>query len=406
MPMRAGHAAPHGPRRARRTATCSWCTCAARSAEGWAECRGRAGAHATPAEFTDAARSLRAARPPRAAGAGAGPPSATPLALGRALAEVAGPPDGVGPRSSWRCSTRSSAPPGARWRRGSAPPRPRSPPGAALGLHDDVDDLLAEADAALAAGAARLRVKIAPGRAARPAARAARPRRRRGDPPGRRQRLLQRGRPRARRASTTSGSPASSSRSPPDDLARPRPAGRAARHADLPRRAADVARRHRGGRRAGRVRGRVPQAGARRRVGRGPRACTTAAPSSGCRCGSAACSRPAIGRAANLAVAALPHLALPPDLDPRGRFEPDLADPRPPGRRRRAPCPPGRAPARSPTPRRCDAAEVVGAWSAVTRCLSPSTTSAPRPSASPARWSARRARGRTRCRRCSAPASS
>jgi O-succinylbenzoate synthase len=40
------------------------------------------------------------------------------------------------------------------------------PPGAALGLHDDVADLLAEADAALAAGAARLRVKVAPGRAA------------------------------------------------------------------------------------------------------------------------------------------------------------------------------------------------------------------------------------------------
>ncbi len=39
-------------------------------------------------------------------------------------------------------------------------------PGAALGLHDDIDDLLAEADEALAAGAARLRVKIAPGRAA------------------------------------------------------------------------------------------------------------------------------------------------------------------------------------------------------------------------------------------------
>jgi O-succinylbenzoate synthase len=41
-------------------------------------------------------------------------------------------------------------------------------PGAALGLHAEVDDLLAEADAALAAGAARLRVKVAPGRAAVP----------------------------------------------------------------------------------------------------------------------------------------------------------------------------------------------------------------------------------------------
>jgi len=34
-----------------------------------------------------------------------------------------------------------------------------------------------------------------------------------------------------------------------------------------------------------------------------------------------------IGRAANLAVAALPCVALPPDMDPRGRFAPDLADP-------------------------------------------------------------------------------
>ncbi|MEO7428291.1 MAG: o-succinylbenzoate synthase, partial [Acidimicrobiales bacterium] len=41
-------------------------------------------------------------------------------------------------------------------------------PGASLGLHDHVADLLAEADQALAAGAARLRVKIAPGRAAEP----------------------------------------------------------------------------------------------------------------------------------------------------------------------------------------------------------------------------------------------
>ena len=40
------------------------------------------------------------------------------------------------------------------------------PAGAALGLHDDVDDLLEEADDALAAGAVRLRVKVAPGRAA------------------------------------------------------------------------------------------------------------------------------------------------------------------------------------------------------------------------------------------------
>jgi O-succinylbenzoate synthase len=42
------------------------------------------------------------------------------------------------------------------------------PAGAALSLHESVDELLAEADSALAAGAARLRVKIAPGHAAEP----------------------------------------------------------------------------------------------------------------------------------------------------------------------------------------------------------------------------------------------
>lgn len=40
--------------------------------------------------------------------------------------------------------------------------------GAALGMHDTVEDLLAEADAALGAGAVRLRAKITPGRAAGP----------------------------------------------------------------------------------------------------------------------------------------------------------------------------------------------------------------------------------------------
>lgn len=45
---------------------------------------------------------------------------------------------------------------------------PSVPCGAALGLRDDIDALLAEADDAVAAGAARLRVKVAPGRAAEP----------------------------------------------------------------------------------------------------------------------------------------------------------------------------------------------------------------------------------------------
>ncbi len=38
-----------------------------------------------------------------------------------------------------------------------------------------------------------------------------------------------------------------------------------------------------------------------------------------------------VGRAANIAVAALPGMVLPPDLDPRGRFHRDLSDPLLPG---------------------------------------------------------------------------
>ena len=43
-----------------------------------------------------------------------------------------------------------------------------------------------------------------------------------------------------------------------------------------------------------------------------------------------------VGRAANLAVAALPAVALPPDLDPRGRYRPRPRRPAPAGRRRGA----------------------------------------------------------------------
>ena len=69
----------------------------------------------------------------------------------------------------------------------------------------------------------------------------------------------------------------------------------------------------------------------------------------------------AIGRAANLAVAALPHLALPPDLDPRGRFEPDLADARlPVGGVVEVPTGPGTDAV--PRAEALAQAEVVGTW--------------------------------------------
>jgi len=71
-----------------------------------------------------------------------------------------------------------------------------------------------------------------------------------------------------------------------------------------------------------------------------------------------------VGRAANLAVAALPHMALPPDMDPRGRFDPDIADSRLPVDGQVAvPREPGTGGA--PWPERLGDAEVVGTWAVV-----------------------------------------
>lgn len=66
-----------------------------------------------------------------------------------------------------------------------------------------------------------------------------------------------------------------------------------------------------------------------------------------------------VGRAANLAVAALPHVALPPDLDPRARFEVDLCDPRLPVDGA-VPVPDGPGTGGAPHPDRLVGAEVVG----------------------------------------------
>ena len=68
-----------------------------------------------------------------------------------------------------------------------------------------------------------------------------------------------------------------------------------------------------------------------------------------------------VGRSANLAVAALPHMALPPDLDPRGRFDPDLADPRLPDDGV-VPVPTGPGTGGVPSPAALRDAEVVGTW--------------------------------------------
>lgn len=207
------------------------------------------------------------------------------------------------------------------------------PAGAALGLHARTEDLLAEADAALAAGAARLRVKIAPGRAAEP--------------------LL------ALRAHVgadvvlqvdANGSFDAGEPTHLAELARLDGAGLACLEQPL---APDDLVGH--ARLAIRLSTPICLDESLTSLG----ALETAVALGAC---GVACLKPArvggwiaaravhdrcvelglpvwvggmletgVGRAANLAVAALPGMALPPDLDPRGRFAPDLADPRLPG---------------------------------------------------------------------------
>jgi O-succinylbenzoate synthase len=67
----------------------------------------------------------------------------------------------------------------------------------------------------------------------------------------------------------------------------------------------------------------------------------------------------AIGRAANLALAALPGMALPMDLDPRGRYEPDLAHGRRPGADGLVPVPDGPGTGAAPDPSRLAGTEVL-----------------------------------------------
>ncbi|MEQ1788521.1 MAG: enolase C-terminal domain-like protein, partial [Acidimicrobiales bacterium] len=135
----------------------------ATEADGWAECVAEPEPTYSP-EFTDAALVvLRDHLLPRA---GAGP-TGDALALGPHLDAVRGHPMARAAielavlDAQLRSADRSLA----HWLGATAT---SVPAGAALGLHDDIDGLLAEADQALAAGAVRLRVKIAPGRAAAP----------------------------------------------------------------------------------------------------------------------------------------------------------------------------------------------------------------------------------------------
>jgi len=132
-------------------------------ADGWAECV----AEASPtysAEHTKGARVVLSEHLIPRAWAG---PTGDAMALGHHLDAVRGHPMARAALelavldAQLRAAGRSLAD----WLGATAA---SVPAGAALGLHATPDELLEEADVALAAGAARLRVKVAPGRAALP----------------------------------------------------------------------------------------------------------------------------------------------------------------------------------------------------------------------------------------------
>jgi O-succinylbenzoate synthase len=232
--------------------------------------------------------------------------------------------------------------------------------GAALGLHDRVDGLLKEADEALAAGAVRLRVKVAPGRAAEPM-RALR------DHVGS-EVLLQadangsfrEADPELARLDGLDLACLEQPLEPDDLLGHARLAARldtpicldepltslGAIEAAIELGACEVVclkpARVGGWIAARRVHDRCAELGVPLFVG--------------------GMLETGIGRAANLAVAALPHVSLPPDLDPRGRFRPDLADPRLPVDGAVV-VPDGPGTGGVPEGDALVAAEVVGSWS-------------------------------------------
>lgn len=207
------------------------------------------------------------------------------------------------------------------------------PAGAALGLHDDLGDLLTEADDALAAGAARLRVKIAPGHAAEPLLAL----RRHVGPDVVLQadangtfRLAEPGHLAELEQLDEAGLTCVEQPLAPDDLVgHARLALRLQTPICLDESITSLASLEA-----------VVALGAcgilclkPARVGGwvAARAIHDRCVELGLPVWVGGMLETGVGRAANLAVAALPGMALPPDMDPRGRFAPDLADPRLPG---------------------------------------------------------------------------
>jgi O-succinylbenzoate synthase len=292
----------------------------AAEADGWAECVAEP-APTYSSEFTDAARVvLRDHLLPRAAAG----PIGDALALGATLDGVRGHPMA---RAALELAVldaqlRSNDQALAAWLGATAT---AVPAGAALGLHDDVDDLLAEADQALAAGAVRLRVKIAPGRAA-------------GHLAALREHVgstvllqadangsFEEADPELGRLDGIGLACLEQPLAPTDLLGHARLARRLDTPIclDEPLTSLDAIE-------------------AAIELGACEVVCLKPARVGGWIAARAVHDRCAalgvplwvggmletgVGRAANLAVAALPHVALPPDLDPRGRYAPDLADP-------------------------------------------------------------------------------
>ena len=292
----------------------------ATEADGWAECVAEPAPTYSP-EFADAALVvLRDHLLPRAAAG----PLGDAVALGPRLDEVRGHPMARAALelavldAQLRAADRSLA----AWLGATAT---SVAVGAALGLHEAIDDLLAEADEALAAGAVRLRVKIAPGRAA-------------GHLEALRAHvgasvLLQadangsftEGDPELERLDAVGLACLEQPLAPTDLLGHARLAERLATPIclDEPLTSLDA----------------IDAAVA---LGACEVVCLKPARVGGWIAARAVHDRCAelgvplwvggmletgLGRAANLAVAALPHVALPPDLDPRGRYATDLADP-------------------------------------------------------------------------------
>lgn len=206
-------------------------------------------------------------------------------------------------------------------------------PGAAIGMHDDIDGLLTEADQALAAGAARLRVKIAPGRAAEPLL-ALRDHVGTGlqlqvDANGTFRSELPEHRAELERLDGA-GLTCLEQPLPPDDLVgHARLALRLETPVCLDESVASLSDLEAAVAlgacgmlclKPGRVGGWVTA-----------RAMHDRCVDLGLPVWVGGMLETALGRAANAAVAALPGMVLPPDLDPRGRFAPDLADPLLPG---------------------------------------------------------------------------